>query len=332
MEASPSKRRVLGSLDPNASSPRPQLGLKQLKSPHHNAPGSPLKRPAEPSPGPQPKKIQLTMEARTELQSGKKAGIEEKAQHLHEMPANAEQPDTDPSQQSPRPSDRHRSASPAASSLFDSSGLDNTQATAMTDPDVDTAIPAITPAVAALAALARPPTRPRLTREEAKEKAEILRLRLGLANYKLRTGQTDVPLEQLQVRPLPGMTPRAVHTTSAASAAADRPARRPLPGAPVRRRSEEGLGAGSSQSSQSSSQGSSKGEEDEEVEGPGGSRRRVPSPEERPSLPRLPAQSAVKTPRGRRHLELDEGADAERLTSSALRGGAANGLLSLARG
>lgn len=247
----------------------------------------------------------------------------------------------------------------------------------MTDPDVDTAIPASTPAVAALAALARPPTRPRLTREEAKEvwepttkttttnkfpspppntvkvscgiptqtnvlgthphlqKAEILRLRLGLANYKLRTGQTDVPLEQLQVRPLPGMTPRAVHTTSAASAAADRPARRPLPGAPVRRRSEEGLGAGSSQSSQESSQGSSKGEEDEEVEGSGGSRRRVPrqpSPEERPSLPRLPAQSAVNTPRGRRHLELDDGADAERLTSSALRGGAANGLLSLARG
>ena len=30
------------------------------------------------------------------------------------------------------------------------------------------------------------------------QKAEILRLRLGLASYKVRTGQTDVPLERLQ--------------------------------------------------------------------------------------------------------------------------------------
>lgn len=36
------------------------------------------------------------------------------------------------------------------------------------------------------------------------QKAEILRLRLGLASYKLRTGQTAVPLADLQPRPLPG--------------------------------------------------------------------------------------------------------------------------------
>ncbi|KAG7138482.1 hypothetical protein HYQ46_008321 [Verticillium longisporum] len=42
-----------------------------------------------------------------------------------------------------------------------------------------------------------------LTREQAREKAQILRLRLGLANYKLRTGQADVPLERLQRRPVP---------------------------------------------------------------------------------------------------------------------------------
>lgn len=35
------------------------------------------------------------------------------------------------------------------------------------------------------------------------QKAQILRLRLGLANYKLRTGQADVPLERLQRRPVP---------------------------------------------------------------------------------------------------------------------------------
>jgi hypothetical protein len=72
-------------------------------------------------------------------------------------------------------------------------------------------------------------TRPRaLTREEAREvrppllalshcirnmvltllpqKAQILRLRLGLASYKVRTGQTSVPLADLQMKPLP---PRA---------------------------------------------------------------------------------------------------------------------------
>jgi hypothetical protein len=38
------------------------------------------------------------------------------------------------------------------------------------------------------------------------QKAEILRLRLGLASYKLRTGQTTVPLADLQVRPLPPRT------------------------------------------------------------------------------------------------------------------------------
>ncbi|KAI6783946.1 whi5 like domain protein [Emericellopsis cladophorae] len=46
------------------------------------------------------------------------------------------------------------------------------------------------------------PTRT-LTREQARERAEILRLRLGLASYKVRTGQTNVPLEDLVQKPLP---------------------------------------------------------------------------------------------------------------------------------
>ena len=41
---------------------------------------------------------------------------------------------------------------------------------------------------------------PPLTREQARRRAEVLRLRLGLAGYKVRTGQQDVPLERLQVR------------------------------------------------------------------------------------------------------------------------------------
>lgn len=37
------------------------------------------------------------------------------------------------------------------------------------------------------------------------QKAEILRLRLGLAGYKVRTGQTTVPLDELVRKPLPGI-------------------------------------------------------------------------------------------------------------------------------
>lgn len=40
-----------------------------------------------------------------------------------------------------------------------------------------------------------------------RQRAEILRLRLSLATYKVKTNQADVPLEKLQVRPVPGMTP-----------------------------------------------------------------------------------------------------------------------------
>ncbi|CCC13955.1 unnamed protein product [Sordaria macrospora k-hell] len=39
----------------------------------------------------------------------------------------------------------------------------------------------------------------RLPNQAARQKAEILRLRLSLAAYKIQTGQTDVPLEQLEV-------------------------------------------------------------------------------------------------------------------------------------
>lgn len=42
------------------------------------------------------------------------------------------------------------------------------------------------------------------------QRAEILRLRLGLASYKLRTGQTSVPLANLQAKPLPPRGPGSV--------------------------------------------------------------------------------------------------------------------------
>uniref|UniRef100_L2FY44 Cyclin-dependent kinase n=1 Tax=Colletotrichum fructicola (strain Nara gc5) TaxID=1213859 RepID=L2FY44_COLFN len=63
------------------------------------------------------------------------------------------------------------------------------------------------------AATSTPPPAPAQTEEDmpdAKEKARILRLKLGLANYKLQTGQEDVPLDRLQVKPLPGQEKRAL--------------------------------------------------------------------------------------------------------------------------
>ncbi|KAM3445476.1 hypothetical protein NHJ13734_000389 [Beauveria thailandica] len=89
---------------------------------------------------------------------------------------------------------RSRTHSPDASSVFDASATeDATWLTAATEPDV---VAAQTPPMV----VARPGA---LTREQAREKVEILRLRLGLASYKLRTGQVSVPLADLQARPLP---------------------------------------------------------------------------------------------------------------------------------
>ncbi|KAK1579450.1 uncharacterized protein LY79DRAFT_582509 [Colletotrichum navitas] len=91
---------------------------------------------------------------------------------------------------------RNRSASPDTSSVFDNSAMDTSQenTTMLTEPDAEQT------------ARAQPPARPRrlLTREEARQKARILRLKLGLANYKLQTGQEDVPLDRLEVKPRPG--------------------------------------------------------------------------------------------------------------------------------
>ncbi len=50
---------------------------------------------------------------------------------------------------------------------------------------------------------------------------------------------------------------------------------------------------------------------------------------ELPELPRLPRLGAIDTPRRPSHLDVE--ADAERLTSSAVRGGVASAMLSLSR-
>lgn len=114
------------------------------------------------------------------------------------------------------------------------------------------------------------------------QKAEILRLKLGLASYKVRTGQTDVPLAELVAKPLP-----------------------------------RDASAGRSNTQQQQQQ-----EKDQENSGGDGG-----EVLELPLLRRVEENGAMATPKRQMALR-----DDERLTSSALRGGAANGLLSLARG
>ncbi|KAF5129657.1 hypothetical protein E5D57_005988 [Metarhizium anisopliae] len=120
---------------------------------------------------------------------------------------------------------RSRTSSPDSPSLFDTSAAegDSSWATAATEPDVGI--------VADAPALLAPRQRGTMTREQAREKAAILRLRLGLASYKVRTGQTTVPLADLERKPLPRKTvrvqspppPSRKHVHAPASAAAGEP-------------------------------------------------------------------------------------------------------------
>ncbi|KAM0436717.1 hypothetical protein ACHAPT_002428 [Fusarium lateritium] len=103
-----------------------------------------------------------------------------------------------------------RSNSPDASSVFDTSPNDASWATAATEPDASTTRAAAPTSTSAPASPA-PTSRGTLTRQQVRQRAETLRLRLSLANYKLRTGQTAVPLAELQRRPL---LPRAIHVRS----------------------------------------------------------------------------------------------------------------------
>ncbi|KAI0808461.1 hypothetical protein GGR55DRAFT_651521 [Xylaria sp. FL0064] len=188
---SPSKRRALAPLDANTRSPLgtsrlspSKLGLSKPKMISAASPvkSNPIKRPMEQggdleTPGSAKKR--RVSETRPEPLSSR-----------NEKPLQKEVDNT------PRP----RSTSPEDPSLFDNSTIDNSQVTVISEPDVETAV---TPAVAP-AATGNRPHLGSMTREEARKKAEIIRLRLGLAGYKVKTNQTDVPLDKLQVRPLPG--------------------------------------------------------------------------------------------------------------------------------
>ncbi|ETS72887.1 hypothetical protein PFICI_15394 [Pestalotiopsis fici W106-1] len=91
---------------------------------------------------------------------------------------------TDDSPSGPVTRDRDAcSISPEPSSIFDNSTGDTSLATCTTEVETDTDVLASSPP--------RLPRQPTMTRAEARQHAEVLRLRLGLAGYKLRTGQVS---------------------------------------------------------------------------------------------------------------------------------------------
>ncbi|KAL2201546.1 hypothetical protein P885DRAFT_26849 [Corynascus similis CBS 632.67] len=315
--SSPTKRRVLGALDPNACSPnktRRHEGNNKLLSsaPQYTSPvkaksvaprqaltaiTSPSRVPslsASPSgtPGreegiesrkrrsPSPATVDSAPEIAATRAVGEVAEGGERAAKRACLDGAREDGRSPPSSTSTARTvgiTRPRSASPDTPSVFDNSAVDNSQVTILTEPDATGPAPAPGPAAAPLPAPA-PRTRPRLTREQAREKAEILRLRLGLASYKVRTGQTDVPLDRLEARLAGGVRhargfssssfhdrtesqdrsvycrptsvsasfppPAATISTAASMATVGRGHRRPLPGAPTRRASVVGLERG----------------------------------------------------------------------------------------
>ncbi|KAI1117092.1 hypothetical protein F5Y14DRAFT_404799 [Nemania sp. NC0429] len=194
---SPSKRRALAPVDANTRSPLgtprllpSKLDLPRPKTTLGTSPteSSAIKRPIE-----QENDREATDPAKRQRLSGPGAALL------------SPRKDRSPPKRLSETIIRPRSISPEEPSIFDNSTIDNSQVTVISEPDAETST---APAVAA--------NRPRqgsMTREEARKKAEILRLRLGLAGYKVRTNQADVPLERLQVRPLPTKLPKQTPST-----------------------------------------------------------------------------------------------------------------------
>ncbi|KAI0103090.1 hypothetical protein F4776DRAFT_648439 [Hypoxylon sp. NC0597] len=197
METSPIKRRVLAPMDANSRTPKSTSKLEvsetQLLYPTNNA----TKRPLDQEPvhqAPQCSSVQPAKRQRTSIDGDAGLIAEDQERSLRRDPPNDE--DGNGNDRDSATEDQRSESPDEESSIFDNSAIDTSEATMITEPDAEVAAP--TPPA--------PPRRPRaMTREEARIKAETLRLRLGLASYKVRTGQTDVPLDQLlKVRPLLG--------------------------------------------------------------------------------------------------------------------------------
>ncbi|KAI0440183.1 hypothetical protein F4803DRAFT_486257 [Xylaria telfairii] len=194
---SPTKRRALAPVDVNTRSPLgasrllpSKLGLPKTKM----ALGTSLVEPS-------------TLKRQIEQDNGRAAPDSAKKRRLSNGRTESHSPRNEgPVLKEVRDIQRPRSTSPEDASVFDSSTMDNSQVTVISEPDVDTT-------VAAPAVTEHRRRQGSMTREEARQKAEILRLRLGLASYKVRTNQADVPLERLQARPMPGRLPKQTRAT-----------------------------------------------------------------------------------------------------------------------
>ncbi|RYP69410.1 hypothetical protein DL770_008247 [Monosporascus sp. CRB-9-2] len=201
MEASPSKRRVLGAIDANTRSPATTVS-RSLASKHDAIkPRVSVASPRVPSEGKKRPLAAEQHEAPRQTAEERRPAKKPCLPSAEDDQSPLQEADDFPAEQTSQETEQQRSMSPADSSIFDSSAHDISQSTVMTEPDAEGTAGAAGPLPAPPPP---PPQRPPMTREEARQKAEILRLRLGLASYKVRTGQTDVPLERLQVRPLAG--------------------------------------------------------------------------------------------------------------------------------
>ncbi|KAI1643827.1 uncharacterized protein F4817DRAFT_348416 [Daldinia loculata] len=198
MDSSPSKRRVLGSIDANARSPVSASKLQESKilalSPTPSTMNSAVKRPLDHEAVSQHQQHQQHPPTPPTKKQRLSVG-EEEVERI--MPIDEEhRPERDSREEAEEAERQQSKPLEEESLLLDNSVIDMTLEIAVTERDIEVIAPA-------------PPTPPAparrrstMTREEARQKAEMLRLRLGLASYKVRTGQTDVSLEQLEAKSL----------------------------------------------------------------------------------------------------------------------------------
>ncbi|KAK4455981.1 putative cyclin-dependent kinase [Podospora aff. communis PSN243] len=322
--SSPTKRRVLGALDPNVSSPKQCQPPKQqpttdLSVSQQSIPcsawvdrASELAEPASVTEGDRKRSISTTRPSFDSKPSRKRPCLGD-AEEPHILV-----PD--------RNNDRQRSTSPDTSSLFDNSITDTSQLTTVTEPDIENPDPVPFLGDREMPIPVPPRPQPSRSPEDIKRKAEILRVRLGLARYKVKTGQPDVTLDQLEAQAHSCQVGQSRHrdrmsqlscdlerSVAAVTASAGAKARRPLPTSPPTRRTSPPPVTGRQANSKEAPT-----DEDEEMGN---------QENDAGVLPKLPRDIGPPTTPRRTRPEDEE----RRLSSSALQNGAVSGLLSLSR-
>jgi hypothetical protein len=213
MDGSPVKRRALAARDANAmGSPRPAAGLKASNTGGNTTTiPSPRKEgavavprfmaaaaaaPVVPLAGSRKRASSDTIDP-----SAKKTRVEVEEDNRQSRPKS-------------RSKSRSRSCSPATSSVFDTSAGDASWATAATADEDHLADRPLPPSTRSrvmsreeVRKVCCPPIDTKTKRQSGltwtfDQSAEALRLRLGLASYKVRTDQVSVPLADLEKKPV----------------------------------------------------------------------------------------------------------------------------------